>query len=174
MITNKKVAGAAILSEGANRLFKLSQRTHIALFKGIMPDLSVLQYGLANFDIKSGEMCTQLGLLEADCLSIVSGNALSAPSFDYANGIMTVRIPTSSLDTDVVGLQTGIPTFFVIRTISLASPATWVGFSHPSAALDNVIIGSVSDATGEGELRILGGEIQKSVSYRMTDLLLTI
>lgn len=168
MISNKQTNGCSVFYEANNNLCDINGATHISIFQGVMPDLKTLSMTAANYSITGAHVASQLGLVDADCLGILACPPLSN-SYEYGAEGATVRIPTSSILSDLVGLKSGTPTFFVLTTTRSARAQTFAG-TFNTLVLDNVFLGTVSDVAGEGELRILGGDIQEGVRYRLTDL----
>lgn len=170
MISSKASNGCTVLCELSRSVGVIADRTLLGLFQGPIPDLSTVNPTGANFGLTSDELFSQLGLLEENCLGLVRLPAL-ARQYEYVGQGTAIRIPMSEITEDLIGIKNGTPTFFLLRTLqNSASSATWAKFNEARISVQNAMLGSVSDVAGNGELRILGGEIQAGVRYRLTDL----
>lgn len=169
MISSKASNGCTVLSEFSRYVGSTENNTLLGLFQGPIPDLSTVNLTDADFGITSDVLFSQLGLLEENCLGLIRLPAL-ARQYEYVGQGTAIRIPMSEITEDLIGIKNGTPTFFLMRTLNdRFANSTWAHFIKASS-IHNAIIGSVSDVAGTGELRILGGEIQAGVRYRLTDL----
>lgn len=143
---------------------------HIALFKGSKPDLGLALNGVPG---ASGSVASWATIVAA--LGLTSANFLGnmiLPAFTprVEVGTRTVTIPMTTLVANFTAPTTDVPTFFVLRQLSVASTdSTFAGFSAAGNAL-LTMIGTVSNVDEGGELQFIGPSLVQGQVYRFFDL----
>lgn len=170
MISNKGLSLAQM-----NAAFPTSQISngllHIALFKGTAPKISkaldLMPHGGVGSVLNWASVVSNLGLLQTNYL----GDMACPPMTPIVNAAArTVTLPLGGLSSTLIGEADGAPTFYVARSITSNTVASWAGFTYNAAIAGPFWIGTVGAQGSDAELQFIGGTIKTGQAYRFLDL----
>lgn len=140
----------------------------IGLFSGPVPDFVT---NTKTAQRSGGSLAGSDLLANLDPSVVLHGVGIFDDAIPVLSEGTTKVLQLSSVDQDVVGLVDGTPTWFYFRVSDTTTTSANLSGLQAGNAI-YYIVGTVGNETSDADLRILGGQVKQSQTYRCTDLVL--